>query len=159
MKFRPQSMRKAGHDYTGTSIYFVTITAKERGTPFGKVEDGKMILNEAGLMVKDVWINLPTRFPNIQLLEYVVMPDHFHGLISVQSQKGSTDIIYSLSDIIGAFKSISTNEYIKGVKNHNWPSFQKKLWLHDYWDIIVRSPKSQAAIARYINNNPMAYTK
>ena len=67
-----------------------------------------------------------------------------------QSEKG-------LGEIIGAFKSITTNEYIKGVKSNNWQRFNGKLWQRNYWEHIIRNEKSYQNISEYIVNNPLKW--
>jgi hypothetical protein len=62
---------------------------------------------------------------------------------------------FMLGDIIGAFKSITTNEYIVGVKNHNWKPFNKKLWQRNYYERIIRNEMELNAIRQYIINNPL----
>jgi REP element-mobilizing transposase RayT len=59
-----------------------------------------------------------------------------------------------LSDIIGAFKSMTTNQYIKNVKTNNWQAFEKRLWQRNYYEHIVRDKKSYLTISQYIKNNP-----
>jgi REP element-mobilizing transposase RayT len=59
-----------------------------------------------------------------------------------------------LGDIVGAFKSISTNKYIEGVKQNGWPRFDKRLWQRDYYEHIIRNERALDAIRAYIVNNP-----
>ncbi len=60
----------------------------------------------------------------------------------------------TVGDIIGAFKSITTNEYIRGVKTKQWKRFDGKLWQRNYWEHIIRNEKSYHTISNYIRNNP-----
>ncbi|GET22714.1 transposase [Prolixibacter denitrificans] len=62
-----------------------------------------------------------------------------------------------LGDIIGAFKSLTTNEYIRGVKNDHWQPFDGKLWQRNYWEHIIRNEKSYHNISAYIVNNPLKW--
>ena len=78
-----RSIRLKGYDYSRPGLYFVTIVCQNREHFFGKIEDGKMILNEAGKMVNDEWLKLPERFPNIRLHEYIVMTNHFHAILEI----------------------------------------------------------------------------
>lgn len=61
----------------------------------------------------------------------------------------------SLSDIVHRFKTMTTNEYIQGVKNNNWPGFNKKFWQRNYYEHIIRNEKSYLEISEYIINNPL----
>jgi REP element-mobilizing transposase RayT len=56
--------------------------------------------------------------------------------------------------MVGAFESITTVEYIRGVKNNNWKTFNKKLWQRNYWEHIIRNEQSYLKISEYIVNNP-----
>ena len=78
-----RSIRLKGYDYSQAGLYFITICVKNRACLLGNIANGTMILNDAGKMVETEWLNLKTRFPNIELHEYVVMPNHFHGILEI----------------------------------------------------------------------------
>ncbi|OIN83946.1 transposase IS200 like family protein [Francisella sp. TX07-6608] len=63
----------------------------------------------------------------------------------------------TLSDIIGAFKSLTTNAYINGVKTKNWQPFDKRLWQRNYYEHIIRNEKSYNEIIKYIQLNPLKW--
>jgi len=167
-----RSIRLKGYDYSQAGLYFITICTQNRECLFGHITNGEMILNDAGKMVETEWLNLKTRFPNIELHEYVVMPNHFHGILeivgaalvaaqSAQSQtekdKGQPQGIAptkTVGDMMDAFKSITTVEYIRGVKNSGWQPFDGKLWQRNYYEHIIRNEKSYETISEYILNNP-----
>ena len=144
-----RSIRLPEYDYSQIGGYFVTIVTQDRECLFGDVVDKKMILNNAGKMIQRIWNELPTRFPNIELDEYIVMPNHFHGILIIIKKSSK-----SLGDIVGAFKSITTHKYILGVKNNRWQRFNKKLWQRNYWEHIIRDENDLNRIREYINNNP-----
>ena len=90
MKYNPdihhrRSIRLREYDYAGAGAYFVTVCAHERQCLFGGIREGVMTLNEAGMIVESVWQALPDRFPQIVLDEFVVMPNHFHGIVVIQN--------------------------------------------------------------------------
>ena len=72
----------------------------------------------------------------------------------INTQKNKT-----LGEIIGAFKSITTNEYIKAVKSNHWQRFNGKLWQRNYWEHIIRNEESYQNIAEYIVNNPLKWNE
>jgi putative transposase len=76
-----RSIRLKNYDYSEEGIYFITLCTQDRLCLFGNIMDGKMNVNEAGLMVTKLWHDLPDRFNLILLDEYIVMPNHLHGLI------------------------------------------------------------------------------
>lgn len=92
-----KSIRLKGYDYSRAGLYFITICVQNRWCLYGNVVDGEMRLNDAGLMVENEWLKLPQRFTNIELHEFVVMPNHFHAIIEfvgaplVVAQHNTTD--------------------------------------------------------------------
>jgi hypothetical protein len=78
-----RSIRLKGYDYSQEGLYFVTICCQNRICRFGYIENGEMVLNDAGKMVETEWLKLPERFKNIKLHEYIVMPNHFHAILEI----------------------------------------------------------------------------
>lgn len=186
-----KSWRLAGYDYSQAGAYFVTVVSKHRTKLFGEIINYEMTLNSAGEMVKGVWLALPDKFAGLILDEYVVMPDHFHGILILNDDemlgdKAGTSIgrtrvgtsptatgteiepaieesglievrkrtEYSISDVIGVFKSITSVKYILGIADHNWQSFEGKLWQPSFHDRIIRNVMELQRIQAYINQNP-----
>ena len=88
MKYNPvihnrRSIRKKGYDYSKAGLYFITICVQNKELLFGTIENGKMILNDSGRMIQNEWGKLPKRFNNIDLHEFTVMPNHFHGILEI----------------------------------------------------------------------------
>ncbi len=169
-KQRRKSIRLPGYDYSAAGAYFVSICTKDRLCLFGNIINNEMVLNDPGRTIIAAWKELPQRFPNIKLTEYVIMPNHIHGIIAIvgvplvgtrkafgNSQKRADTRpapTTGLGDIVGAFKSITTNKYIRGVKQHSWTPFPGKLWQHNYYEHVVRNEKELTRIQEYIRNNP-----
>lgn len=76
-----RSIRLDGYDYSSAGAYFVTICTQDRACVFGDVVDGRMRANAAGQIVQDVWAGLASRYANVELDAFVVMPNHVHGII------------------------------------------------------------------------------
>ena len=76
-------MRLQGYDYSQADGYFVTIVTQERECLFGETQNDEMILNDAGKMVVKWWNELPDNFPSTTVDAFVVMPNHFHGVILI----------------------------------------------------------------------------
>jgi putative transposase len=85
-----KSIRLKGYDYSQAGMYFITICVHNRACLYGNIKNGEMLLNDAGQMVENEWLKLLQRFPNIQLHEYVVMPNHFHAIMEMV---GSTLVV------------------------------------------------------------------
>ena len=74
-------MRLHGYDYSQAGAYFVTICIQHHQCLFGDVVNAEMDLNELGAIANECWLAIPERFPYVELDEYVVMPNHVHGLL------------------------------------------------------------------------------
>jgi putative transposase len=180
MKFNPnihhrKSIRLKNYDYSQAGLYFITICTEHRHCLFGTTQNDNMALHDAGNMIDNQWHELPNRFPSVILHKYVVMPNHFHGIIelvgaipcgcpdradtspatTIVADRAGTRPVPTLGDVTGAFKSLSTNEYIKNVKRNNWQRFAGKLWQTNYYEHVIRNEESYSKIAEYIQNNPL----
>jgi len=76
-----RSIRLKGYDYSQAGLYFITICCQDRACLFGKITDGKMILNEMGIIAQREWLKTTEIRPNVELGEFVIMPNHMHGII------------------------------------------------------------------------------
>ncbi|HBR80819.1 MAG: hypothetical protein UX09_C0031G0013 [Candidatus Uhrbacteria bacterium GW2011_GWE2_45_35] len=76
--------RLSGYDYSQEGWYFVTICTKDRIDWFGEVVEGKMVLNTLGQKTCEFWKEIPKHFPDVCLDEFIVMPDHVHGIIFIK---------------------------------------------------------------------------
>ena len=82
-KHHRHSIRLKGYDYTQPGWYFVTIVVQNRQHLLGEIEDGRMILNTLGHIVKNEWIATSKLRNNIEIDEYIIMPNHLHGIIHI----------------------------------------------------------------------------
>ena len=176
-KHHRKSIRLKGYDYSQAGLYFITICCQNKVHLFGNVINKQMILNDAGKMIEKWFNELQNKFPDIKCHEMVVMPNHIHFIIENIGSVGAdlrvcpNDSNISktekrVSEILGEhagsplhrvlqwFKTMSTNEYIRGVKNNNWIPFDGKLWQRNYWEHIIRNDQSYQKISDYIINNP-----
>jgi putative transposase len=167
-KHRRRSLRLKDYDYAQSGAYFVTIVAQERTCLFGNIVDGALQLNDAGGMVQLSWSELSLHYPGVGTDAFVVMPNHFHGIITLVGvgpcaypQSGQPQEIaptISLPDAVHRFKSLTTKRYADGVKQSGWVPFPGKLWQRNYYEHIIRNEKSLARIREYILNNPMRWS-
>ena len=143
-KYRIESSRLKGYDYSGPGAYYITIVTRNRECLFGDVVNDKMILNESGKIADKYWKEIPEHFPNAILDEYIVMPNHLHGIINLDT---STEKRQPIGVIINQYKRACTIEIRKFNINFGWhPRF------HDH---IIRNEKSLNNIRQYIINNPL----
>lgn len=142
--------------------------------------NGEMVLNDAGIMLDNEWVDLPHRFKPIRLDAYIIMPNHFHAILEIvspatvgvtlvvarnpnaadgQPQGIAPTVNPTVGDMMGAFQSIVPVKYIHGVKTKKWQPFHGKLWQRNYWDHIVRNKMELNQIRQYIQNNPKKWRK
>jgi len=168
-----RSIRLPEYDYAQDGWYYMTICSQNHRCLFGEILQEKMILNAARAMIEKWWRKLPEKYPGIQLDEYVIMPNHLHGIIvivgaapcgrpnpgthSVTESGQPHGVVPTLGTIIGWFKTMSTNEYIRHVKQNGWPAFEKRLWLRNYYEHIIRKGEELNSIRNYIVENPMRW--
>ena len=173
MKKGRRSIRLQDYDYSQPGAYYVTICALDRKCLFGDVRGGKMALNELGEIVAESWQWLERQYEHVEIDEWVVMPNHLHGIIVItdcrdgsrgdepcldESGRGGSRTAPTGSDqpkrkplgrLIGAFKTVST----KRVNEiYNTPG--AKLWQRNYYEHIIRSDDEMNRIRKYISQNP-----
>jgi len=172
-----RSIRLEGYDYAQPGAYFVTIVTQGRECLFGDVVDGEMRLNDAGRMVERWWAELGNKYSHVVPDAHVVMPNHFHGIVVITDGGDGVGAdlrvcpnagahvgaplpidagahVAPLSEIVQWFKTMTTNEYIRGVKILGWIPFPGKLWQRNYYEHIVRDENALDRIRQYIANNP-----
>ena len=167
-----RSIRLKGYDYHHPGAYFITLCTQDHLHLFGHIEEWEVQLNAAGKMVHEAWLETPEFYPSCGLDEFVVMPNHFHGVIWLapealgMSTKGNSPMPespemkrtiqsrLSLPEFVKRFKSLTTNRYGDGVASAGWPAYARRLWQRDYFEHIVRNEQELAQIRIYIRENP-----
>ncbi len=172
-----KSSRLSGYDYAQEGAYFVTVCVQGRLSLFGKVIDGTMRLNQAGQMIGKWWGELERTFKSQKIDEfYMVMPNHFHGIVFISAEEprfrpnpvptpgNSLSPVAQgghtgppLQRMVQWFKTMTTNEYIHGVKEHGWPQFQGSLWQRSFYDQVIRDEASLNRVREYISTNPLRW--
>jgi len=162
---RRRSIRLKGYDYSQAGAYYITVCVEDRSCLFGDILDGNMRLSAVGDMIASEWLALQSRFPNVELDEYIVMPNHMHGIIVINSDYvgagiahakdwATTRVAPTLGDMLGAFKSSVTVNYIRGVKQLGWPRFRGRLLQRNFYEHIIRDERDLNRIREYIAKNP-----
>ncbi|WP_373497934.1 transposase [Desulfococcus sp.] len=168
-----RSIRLQGYDYSQAGAYFVTTCTQNRECLFGHIVDGEMRLKDAGKIVADEWMKTATIRHEIELDEWVVMPNHFHGIVVIAGDPvgahGRAPLRHiraplpppdaaermlrrppkSLGSLVAGFKSAVT---IRVNELRKTPG--AKLWQRNYWEHIVRNECELNRIREYIRNNP-----
>jgi REP element-mobilizing transposase RayT len=140
----------------------------------GDITDGQVVLSAAGEIAQSVWVGLPARFPSVRLDEYVIMPNHVHGIILVGAQFIAPDIkdgmqnrTCTLGDIVRTYKatvtrlvrvrnnSVADQAVMKaGVMNHAPTGAARFGWQRNYYEHVIRNDDDLADICEYIMGNP-----
>ncbi|HSG04948.1 MAG TPA: transposase [Nitrospiria bacterium] len=172
-----RSIRLAAYDYSKAGAYYVTVCSQDRECLFGSAVGGETKLNEPGRMVERWWLKLNAKFENVETDAYVVMPNHFHGIIIINNpalcvgaapcgrpnQSAGKGHPHggapTLGNIMDWFKTMTTNEYIRRIKSNNWPPFNKRLWQRNYYEHVIRSETELGKIREYIEGNPAQWNE
>lgn len=160
-----RSIRLAGYDYSQGGLYFVTICAKDRKCVFGKIEHGNILLNDVGNVVKTCWLEIPDHYPNVVLHEFVIMPNHIHGMIELvganyYSPDSTGQIIFwanNNSPLQANGTSGTIGAIVRGFKIGTTKILSKSIWQRNYHDHIIRNADAYHKILEYIITNPLKW--
>ncbi|NQU18300.1 MAG: transposase [Candidatus Saganbacteria bacterium] len=166
-KYRVESIRLQNWDYSSPGYYFITIDTRNMNSLLGNIIDGTMRLSKMGKIAYKYWVDIPKHYGNVQLDEFVVMPNHVHGIINVEPCHGmalqktpqtpqkslrynqfSKPISGSLSMIINQYKSSVT----RWCKKNDFYCFG---WQTRFYEQIIRNNFALNNIRRYIRQNPI----
>lgn len=176
-----KSIRLKGHDYSAPAVYFLTFCAERRRSLFGRVLAGKVEFTPMGRIARETWVAIPSHFANVKLHDFVVMPNHVHGIIEIvetvgqqrKSAKLETSLVGaqhaaplrariehrekrvvergSLSAIVRSYKAAVT---LRARRELKWT---KEVWQRNYFERFLRDGKEFDGAARYIAENPMKW--
>lgn len=158
-----KSIRLPNFDYSQAGCFFITICTQDRRYYFGEIVGASLCgrPNHPHIMIESWLLELKNKYDDVNIVEYVIMPNHVHFIIEktdnhvVTGDYGMGDHAGSpLRDIVGWFKTMTTNDYIKGVKQGLFEPFEKRLWQRNYYEHVIRDEQDYIAIAEYIRNNP-----
>jgi len=158
-----RSPRHREFDYSQSGAYFITMCTKDRICLFGEIRDDTMILNAAGRMVERWLLKVPSKFPVFQYDALIIMPNHLHCVLfnipndNIPQLDQKTEANPSLSDVIQWFKTMTTNEYIRGVRDLQWYPFHRQLWQRSFYDHVIRNEEELAGVRTYILQNPLKW--
>ncbi len=159
-RYRKDSTRLKDGDYSSSGYYFVTICTKNQECSFGDVKDGKVRLTRIGEAAKEYWQEILEHFKNVKLDEYVVMPNHVHGIIVIGNDNVETQHFASLQGQRNQFGPQSNNlasiirGYKIGVKKWSTINGMHFAWQPRFYEHIIRNEESLKKIREYILNNP-----
>lgn len=165
------SIRLDGYDYSREGLYFVTVCTKDKVYLFGSVANEKMILNEIGYETEKCWLAISQHFPHVKLHEYLIMPNHIHGIIEITEIVGANNHSpekegrfkspsKTIGSIIRGFK-IGVIKQIKNISRANGysPLQDGSIWQRNYYEHIIRNDESYGKITEYIYENPKSWDR
>jgi len=151
------SIRLKEYDYSQAGAYFATVCTKFRKTIFGEIINGIMQMNDSGLVIAETWHWLSEQYPYVELDTWVVMPNHFHGILFLlDDRRGGSRTAPTnrkpLGRLIGAFKTVSTKRIniIRGTPG-------QPVWQRNYYEHVIRNEIDMEEIREYIQNNPLKW--
>jgi REP element-mobilizing transposase RayT len=150
-----------GYDYSQNGAYFVTICTQNHRNIFGVIVgagsarpgsepdaglDSTVSLNRCGEIVIGEWAKLSLKYPHIELREFIIMPNHFHGIVVINdtTASGRANPAPTLGKIIAYFKYHTTKMI----------DLPEKLWQRNYYERVIRKGDEYSSITEYIKNNP-----
>ncbi|UCD95368.1 MAG: transposase [Candidatus Zixiibacteriota bacterium] len=152
--------RLKGYNYSQAGLYFVTICTADSIEYFGKVENHQMILNQYGNIAHEYWLLIPEHYGLVQIDDFVVMPNHIHGIIIIEGLEAvpneteqcsvATDKNYGLlSKIVKSYKDVVSKAIRRRLND------QEFAWQRSFCDHIIRNETALSNIRDYIRNNPL----
>ena len=150
--------RLTDFDYSSSGYYFVTVCVKDRKNWFGGIVKDEMVLNGYGKTTKDYWLAISEHYNNIDIDEYIIMPNHIHGIIIISSDMVGTEHCsvptgknhYGLlSKTIKSFKNVCTKHFRQQFNNNDF------IWQRSFYDHIIRNEEALKKVREYISKNPL----
>ena len=158
-----RSIRLPNYDYAQTGAYFVTIGTYNRDSLLGEILGCDMALTSAGQVVLKCWNDLANHYSHVETDEFVVMPNHVHGIIVLTDQQRMNPIAenvgagfkpaptrrHPLSEIVRAFKTFSSRRINELRQTPGVP-----VWQRNYYERVIRNDRELHDIRQYIVDNP-----
>ena len=151
-----KSLRNANINYR-CGWFFVTSQVAHNKSIFGAIVGEKVVLNDLGQKVWKYWQELPAKYPELEVFESVLMPNHFHALIRIHYR--ATNREHHLGFLMSRFKGGAGYIYGKMRRAGLVEDIGEHLWQFDYWDDLVTSDGEFAAQAKYIRENPVNWSR
>ena len=172
--YRSKSLRLQNWDYSSSGAYFITLCTENRENYFGEIVDDTMHLSHIGVNADILWYEIKNHSRNFKLGEFVVMPNHIHGILIIDDADIGTDSVETrhalslqhqsrtptnrfqnqgkntISSIIGGYKSAVTKHARRLGFDFGWQ--------RNYWEYIIRNKQSYLEISEYIQNNPAKWS-
>ncbi len=165
------SIRLSDIDYSAPGSYFITICSQKKKCIFGDIKDEELLLNKCGKIARDYWLEIPEHFNRAEIDEFIVMPNHVHGIINLVDNAGAGHpsalklrwtgvqpnnnkyqkiIPGSIGSIIRSYKSAVTKWIHENTDIID-------VWQRNYYEHIIQNEDELYRIRKYINYNPLSW--
>ena len=153
-----RSIRFPGYDYSAVGLYFITICAYEKQCIFGQIVNARVELSGIGCTARDSWVSIPLHFPRTRLHEFVIMPNHLHGIVEICAKLGRSSAAPllgvqagSIGAIVRSFKAVVTRQ----ARQHS--EWSGEVWQRNYFERVLRDGQEFSDATRYIVENPLKW--
>ena len=146
-----KSLRNPNINYQ-SGWWSVSIQVAKNKSILGAIVGEKVVLNTLGRAVDDYWRTLPKKYPELEIFDYVVMPNHFHALLRIHYMPSNRE--HHLGFLMSRFKGGTSFIYGKMRRTGGVEDIGEKLWQRDYWDDLVSSEEEFKGWQKYIRENP-----
>lgn len=153
---RRKSLRNANINYRA-GCWAVTVQVAKNKSLLGAIVGDKVVLNELGQKVDAYWRGLPAKYPELELFDYVVMPNHIHALLRILWR--DTNREHHLGFLMSRFKGGTSYIYGKMCREGSLVGVGSSLWQRDYWDDLITSEEEFAGWQKYIRENPANWSR
>ena len=170
-KYRIESIRLPNYDYSSNGYYFVTICTHEKFCFFGQIVERQMQLSQVGKIAQKHWQQIPQHFADVYLDEYVIMPNHIHGIIIIDNSRRdvacyvstkNNDVNQTMSELSPKYGSLSAiirsykSSVTRWCRRNGDDDFR---WQSRFYERIVRNDKALDNIRQYIIDNPRKWSE
>jgi len=152
-----KNMRLKNYDYSQNNAYFITICTQNKQHLFGEIVGATLCgrPNNPDKVMGKWLIETQNKFENVKIDKFIIMPNHVHIIMLLTGDHTGSP----LPQIVDWYKTMTTNEYIRGVKNGLFVPFDKRLWQRSFHDHIIRGETEYLKIWQYIDENPIEWTE
>ncbi|OGU69205.1 MAG: hypothetical protein A2499_12245 [Stygiobacter sp. RIFOXYC12_FULL_38_8] len=140
-----KSLRLPGYDYSKGNWYYITICVDKMQVFFGEIHNEKMIQNDCGEILSNNWSYLSQHFTTVLLDEFIIMPNHLHGIVIINEEDNIT-----LGQIVRFLKARTT----KLIHDAGLRDFK---WQRNYFEHVIRNESDLYNIRNYIKQNPLRW--
>ncbi len=180
-----RSIRLQDYDYTKEGAYYITICTSDKRLLFGTVNHESVLLNRIGQIAEQCWLKIPDHSTNVTIDYYIVMPNHFHGILFITEPPTDSNVLLPLTsvgaqpveypDFNGAAPCAdkvrvpcviprSLGSIVRSYKSavsrlaHGLPEFKTTpIWQRNYYEHVIRDEDDLYMKRNYIQNNPLQW--